>query len=443
VLRFLLVGFIFGAIAHGWSQKGFAFPKNQQKDKIPFELVNNLTLIPVEVNGKELTFLLDTGVKSTLIFSLTSEDSLEIKNAVPVKIRGLGEGGDISALKSIGNTLSVGDATDSNHTIFVVFDESLNFSTRMGVPINGILGYDFYKDFVVKTNYISKHIIFYRPDAYVHKACRRCQTFDLTFNKSKPYINLNVASENDFKEVTLLIDSGSSDAIWLFDERGYVTENPKNYYADYLGLGLSGNIFGKRSRINKIALKKYEIKNVNIAFPNLRSADSALFYKERDGSLGGDILKRFTVIMDYNAQKMYLKRNKNFKQPFYYNMSGLIIEHDGLVAVKSKQKVNNQSLNLDQSEQNNGAVSISVNPIYSFLLVPRFVVAEVRENSPAANAGVMKGDEIVRINGKLAHNYKLYELTSLFSSKEGKRIVLEINRALKNIVIKFELKKVL
>ena len=437
-----LVGCIFCGISLGFSQDGFYLPENQKKDKISFELVNNLTIIPVEVNGKMLSFLLDTGVKSTLIFSLTSKDSLEIKNAVPVKIRGLGEGGVVTALKSKNNRVLVGDAIDDNHTIYVVFDETLNFSARMGIPLNGIIGYDFFKSFVVKTDYISKRIHFFNPGAFSRNKCKNCEEYDLTFYRNKPYVNIELYSGNKVNEVTLLIDSGSSDAIWLFDEGNYISEIPKNYFNDYLGLGLSGSIFGKRSKLAKVALNKFELNNLNIAFPNIQ-LDSTLFYKERDGSLGGDILKRFTVIMDYSAQKMYLRKNKNYKQPFHYNMSGLIIEHDGLALVKNKEEVKDQSLNLDQTGQNNGAVSISVNPIYTFSLVPRFVVADVRENSAAARAGVQRGDELLKINGKPAHKYKLYELTNLFSLKEGKKINLEINRNEKITKVKFELKKLL
>ncbi|HZH70416.1 MAG TPA: hypothetical protein VFD80_08205, partial [Flavobacteriaceae bacterium] len=42
-------------------QDSFYFKKNKTKDRISFELINNLILIPVEVNGVKLSFLLDSG----------------------------------------------------------------------------------------------------------------------------------------------------------------------------------------------------------------------------------------------------------------------------------------------------------------------------------------------------------------------------------------------
>ena len=33
-------------------------------------------------------------------------------------------------------------------------------------------------------------------------------------------------------------------------------------------------------------------------------------YKDRNGSLGGDILKRFNLFFDYANKKLYLKKNR-------------------------------------------------------------------------------------------------------------------------------------
>ena len=84
--------------------------------------------------------------------------------------------------------------------------------------------------------------------------------------------------------------------------------------------------------------------------------------------------------------------------------------------------------------------------IYSkteIFLVPRYVVAEVRENSVAQRSGIIKGDEILKINGKPAHKYKLYNLNTLFSSEEGKRINLEVKRNERVFNVSFRLEKVL
>lgn len=425
------------------SQEGFELPKDVKRDKVKFELVNNLVIVPVELNGTKLSFLLDTGVNTTLVFSITENDSLSLNNAVPTKIRGLGDGGSIEALESKNNTLRVGKAVDSAHSLFVVFDESLNFSARMGVPIHGILGYDFFKNFVVKTDYIAKKLTVYNPQLFKRKPWRKYEAFDLEFYGNKPFVPVKVSDGDGLHNILLLIDSGSSDALWLFKEKGYIVETPKNYFDDFLGLGLSGNIFGKRSKINTVAIGAYVLKNVSTSFPDEDALRNIVFFKHRHGSLGAAILKRFTVVFDYRNEKMYLKRNANFSKPFYYNMAGITLEHDGTVTVKDVQDFRTGSLNLNQSDRNNGSVTIPVNPTYSFFLAPRIVIVELRDNSPAAQAGLQKGDEILLVNNKPAYKYKLYELSALFSSKAGKTIYLVIERDGKKLKKKFKLRKML
>jgi hypothetical protein len=436
----------FGMINQVCSQVGFELPKNQKRDNLIFRSINNLVVIPVEVNGTPLSFLLDTGVSNTIIFSLTSEDSLQINNTVPVKIRGLGAGETINALKSGNNTVKVGDAIDTNHSLYLIFDETLNFSPRMGIPVHGIIGYDFFKKFIVKTNYLNERITFYRPEKYTKKRCRKCEVFDLTFNKNKPYVDVELQSDDStIKSLHLLLDSGSSDAIWLFEEEKFISDIPKNYFDDFLGLGLSGNIYGKRSRLDKVKLGTFELNDVNVAFPEDEAVETARYFKKRGGSLGGAFLKRFISVIDYPNKRIILRKNGNFNDPFTYDMSGLTLEHDGLEMVRRpKKKVSNLQYSGTSKESGSYASSdISVVTEYEFVLVPRFVVAEIRKNSPAALAGIETGSEILEINGKPAHHYELFEINELFSSKEGKKILLRISQGGKVFKVRFELKKVL
>ncbi len=43
-----------------WAQSGFQFETHKDKVVIPFQLINNLIFIPIQVNGIELNFLLDS-----------------------------------------------------------------------------------------------------------------------------------------------------------------------------------------------------------------------------------------------------------------------------------------------------------------------------------------------------------------------------------------------
>ncbi|MFC7358338.1 aspartyl protease family protein [Jejudonia soesokkakensis] len=425
------------------SQEGFNLPKNQKRDKISFKNINNLVIIPVEVNGTSLSFLLDTGVSSTIIFSLGEKDSLEIRNTKPVKIRGMGDGEVIDAFKSSNNTVKIGDAIDTNHDLYLIFDKALNFSPRMGIPVHGIIGYDFFNSFVVKTNYVSEKIIIYDPDNYRKRRCGGCQDFDMEFHKNKPYIDFTIPSVNSEKNSShLLLDTGLSDSVWLFDENSY---NVEDYFDDFLGLGLSGDIYGKRSKLDILGIGKFSLENVTVAFPKKDAIEAALKHEKRDGSVGGGIIKRFISIIDYQKKTITLKKNKNFKDEFFYNMSGLTLEHNGMKVVKNeKKRVGSSDYSLDgQKFSGRTGNGVSLVTDIELVLAPRFIVADVRKNSPADLAGIVVGTEILKVNGKAAHSYKLYEIAKLFSSKSGKTISLQIQQYGFISKVKFILKKVI
>ena len=59
------------------------------KAVIPFQLINSLIFIPVQLNGVNLTFLLDSGVANTIIFS-TQDKDLSLNDVSKMKFTGLG-----------------------------------------------------------------------------------------------------------------------------------------------------------------------------------------------------------------------------------------------------------------------------------------------------------------------------------------------------------------
>lgn len=409
------------------AQSGFIVNSEFRKKRIPFKLVNNLPLVQLKVNETPLSFILDTGVKSTILFSLEEADSLQLRNTTPVQLQGLGPGGSIAALKSLNNKVEVGKAVDFSHNLYVIFDSTLNFSPRMGVPVHGILGNEFFKNFIVKINYVSEVITIYNPEKYKIKSCKKCELLPLKFVGEKPYISLTVESETMREPATLLVDSGSSDVLWLFNKQGFITEAPKNYFNDFLGLGLSGDIYGKRTKIHSVSIGKFQLKNVNTSFPNEDAILRARRFEDRDGSVGGGFLSRFTVTFDYANKQVQFKTNRKFKEPFFYNMSGITLEHEGVELVKEERQAN---INTTRGNQNESVAnnSISITTEVHFALVPKYVVVDVREKSAAEKAGIKKGDEVVSINGKPSYDYKLYQLLDMFSREEGRKITMEIRR---------------
>ena len=83
--------------------QGYELAKGKKFEKINFQLINNLIIIPIEVNGARLSFILDSGVSKPILFNVSDQDYIQLKNVSEITIRGLGEGNPIKALSSKGN----------------------------------------------------------------------------------------------------------------------------------------------------------------------------------------------------------------------------------------------------------------------------------------------------------------------------------------------------
>ena len=414
-------------------------------DKIYFKLINNLIVIPVEVNGVELSFLLDTGVSKPILFNFSGvTDELLVNEAQTISLRGLGDGDSVEAIRSTGNTFKIGKAVNFNQALFAIFDSNMDFAPRLGLPVHGIIGYDILKEFVVEINYSRNFIRLYKPEAYKYENCKTCVTKDLSFINSKPYIETKVSFDGEKNiPVKLLIDSGGSDALWLFEDEKKDIHTPEKYFDDFLGKGLSGSVYGKRSRVASYSIGKFKLKNVKAAFPDSTSVSHARQIKDRCGSVSGEILKRFNLILDYPSSKITLKKNKNFHLPFLYNGSGITLEHNGVRVVKELDKSTKADPYSTGNGQNSSNPTIILSATYKYSLAPSFTIVELRKDSPAHRAGLMLGDIVLNVNHKHAHEYSLQDLIQIFYGKEGKRIRLMVDRNGHQMVFYFKLENLL
>ena len=418
-------------------QNGFNLTKNKSS-KIRFQLINNIIVIPVQINGVELSFILDTGVSQPILFNLVNMDSYQIRNTKISSLRGLGSDGYIETIRSKGNVLKIGEAISVNREVSLVFDPTINFTPRLGVPVHGIIGYDVFKDFVVEINYNLKYIRLHKHKSYRYKDSKKWKTIPIEIHKKKPYIDAEVILESKVMPVKLLIDSGGSDALWLFEdlEDGFITPKDK-FFHDFLGKGLSGSVYGTRSKIKYFGLGSFKLENVNVAFPDSISLSTARNFKERNGSVSGNILKRFNIFLDYKNKKIQIKKNSNFKLPFFYNNSGVVLEQRGFRVVKVQNRKN--SFDLYGNQNKDGVRGLDLTTVYNMSLKPAFQIVELRDNSNAKTSGLMLGDIIVAINNKKTVDMSLQEVTSFFYDVKGKPIKISVDRDGKIMSFNFKL----
>lgn len=439
----LLLFFLFLS-CYFYGQKEFSFfGVNEKRQEVRFRFVNNLIVFPLTINGKELSFVLDTGVNKTILFSLLASDSLGINNVERAALRGLGNGRPVEALLSRNNTFRIKNMTSNDQTLYVILEDKFDLSSKMGVTIHGIIGYNLFRHVIVKIDYNKRKLVFYNPKYFEPEECRKCQTFPLTFHRNKPYVDAKVQlddSSEDLIDVRLLIDSGGSDALWLFENSKESIKPPTKFFNDVLGEGLSGTIYGKRSRISKFILGNYRIPKPTVSYLDTLSSFNARKYKERHGSLGGNILKRFKVWIDYPNNRITLKKAGSFKSGFNYNMSGITVVYNGKTLVKeadaSEIKLyggsNSQTSSMDQ---------LNFVASYRYVFRPVYKIATIVPGSPADKAGLKAGDIFMTINSQQAFKYNLEDIFGLFQERDNKRIWVKVKRGVEVLKFKFRLRK--
>lgn len=431
-LRCFLVGLVFSVFMN--AQNSFEI-EDAEKTVIPFKLIANLIFIPVNINGADLTFMLDTGVAETSIFSLENQE-LTLPNVEKIRFSGFGGTASIDGFRSDHNVARIGkDFVNRSMTVYIITEQDFNISSHVGIPVNGIIGYHFFKDHPLVIDYSTKKITIYNDENVFRKRIRKFEEIGISIEKNKPYLFADVEMTKERKPSKLLIDLGNSDAIWLFPAliKDFVYNRPN--IDDYLGRGFNGDVYGKRSRIHHLYLGSFTFKKPLTAMPDEFSIQHVNMVENRKGSVGGDIMRRFTVAFDYKNQKLYVKKNRNFNDPFHFNMSGLDFKQDGVEWTKDLI-----SLPAKSNKAPAGSTEVINNNMqYNFVLKPIFSIAGVRKDSPGAKAGLQKDDRLISINGKKTADMTLQKIMEMMKSDEGKTIEMIIERKNKPLMLKFTL----
>ncbi|WAC03641.1 PDZ domain-containing protein [Lacinutrix neustonica] len=198
----------------------------------------------------------------------------------------------------------------------------------------------------------------------------------------------------------------------------------KKYFEDFLGYGLSGNVHGKRSKIDELRLKSFTLKDPKVAFPDDDYISVLRKIEGRNGSLGGEVLKRFNLVFNYQKAKITLEKNRYFNDEFSYNKCGIELENDGIRLITEIERAS-QDIDVENKTVNVRAIYVSKN-----ILVAKntYIITQVTPGSPAERVGLKKGDQLIKINGSEASNFSLKQLMGRFFEEEGTKLKLEVER---------------
>jgi hypothetical protein len=380
-------------------------PKGVEQVDIPFEYENDFIVVEVLFNGTlPLRFIFDTGAEHTILTKKAVTDLFQVQYDRKFTIYGSDLSSVLYAYLARGITLKLNRLIATNRNILVLEEDYFRFQEFAGVNVQGILGSDLFRRFVVKINFRRQIISFIDPSSFEPPG-NAYETVDIELERHKPYIHTDITVSGDQNSVParLLIDTGASLSLLLYTNTDLNITLPPKVIRTNIGMGLGGYIQGALGRVEEVEFSPFELNGVVTSFQELQLDMDTLRLAERHGILGNHILKRFTIYLDYIEGVMYLKPNRNFRKKFTYDRSGISLTASG------------PALN-------------------------EFTVFNVVEGSPADEAGVLVGDQIKRLNGWPVFFSSLGDLTRKLRARKGKRIRLVIEREDEILKLEFRLR---
>jgi len=368
---------------------------------VPIELTSNKPYAGVQVNGRgPYAFLLDTGAS----FNVLDNDrasALGISATGKKRVRGAGEGSLTSGVaKNVALALS-GLSLPSRDIQVLAVNAAL--SQVEGRAVDGLLGYDFFKQFVVEIDYAAQRVNVYDPTNRPPVAGDR--------------IPLRIVREHALVAATLVLSDGRSvpgefmvDTGWRsgvtlnapFSKAKRIPRTVEKTIEGITGIGIGGPTKDVIGRISSLKLGQFAVERPVVAFSKSGIASDDSF----SGIIGGEVLRRFKVVLDYPGQQMFLEPNPNFSEPYEFDMSGMFLTA--------------------------GAEGLD-----------KIQVREVLNSSPAFEAGVRPGDVIAAVDNLVAAQLSLERVRKLFKERVGKEYLLTVERGPRSLQVKIQLRRLI
>ncbi len=299
--------------------------------KFKFEmLTGGIVIIKGLINNStdSLQFILDTGSAGISLDSATVDFLKLTRTKSDRTIRG------IAGMRTVDfaykNTLRLPGLTVEGLD-FHINDYSL-LSSVYGLQIDGIIGYSFFKQFIVKLNYDNGDMEVYTTGYF------RYPNGSHTLKPSIAGLPMQFAKLRDkqtsWHDGRFYLDTGAGLCFLLSQE--YVTDSnllsPKRKIYHTMAEGMGGKKEMTITVFKDLKIGPYRFKNVpTYIFEDEYNVTS---YPFLGGLIGNDILRRFNVIINYAKSEINLLPNTHFNDFFDYSYTGFTMYSDqGLIFV--------------------------------------------------------------------------------------------------------------
>lgn len=375
------------------------FSSGSSARNIKFDLIHYLPVVQVRVNNSDpLWFIFDTGATNTVIDTKRAE-RLGLK--AQGKIISTGSAGQAEAQRVRNVTIQFPGFEVTRLTVYTLPVDF--FSAHFGIPISGVIGNDIIGRVVTEIDYEKKQLSFYDSPTYQVEVNPDSHTFPVTLQDHLPMIPASFELANREFSGTFEIDTGSTGAVEVntpFVRRHKLLTLATRSKKERLG-GVGGTAEARTTRLESVALGKFRLPN-SIGKLSLATQgdDSSSRY---DGLLGGQIFRRFKLVVDLPRRRITFQPNTALNEPFEADMSGLELAADG-----------------DD--------------------LATYVIDDLEPNTPATEAGIKGGETLLAIDGRPASEFSLEEIRRMFMY-DGREYDLTLKRDAETIHVKLKLRR--
>jgi hypothetical protein len=354
-------------------------------------LLSRVPFAQVSIGGsRPLAFILDTGADDDIVNArVVRELGLHVVNP--------------QLVEQPGGAIEMGQIENVQLRLASVPVQNLNMVSApldplqpfIGQQFDGILGYGFFSQFVVEFDYAAQRARLFAPETYV--APSEAVMIPITFRGKSPLVEVTLeGGAGQSVKTWVEIDTGSFESLGLkgafLDEHRLVPANaPKR---PLFGLAIGGETSGYRTRLAAATLGPFRLSRPVTSATTSGDAGS----EDVAGVLGGEALNRFKVIVDYSRKQLLLIPNPGLRRPSEY--------YDFL-----------------------GAQIVSAGEHFN-----QFQIKAVMPDSPASEAALQSGDDIIAIDGQTTNKMSLEQVVGNFS-KAGDRRRLDVSRGGKRLTI--------
>ena len=301
--------------------------------------------------------ILDSGASVSVVAEALATARGMTARAIGETRAGIGEGSTRMGMIGRITVHVAGAEIATNNTVSLPLGDDFDV---IGHRVDGVLGSDVFLKYVVRIDYAAASVTLYDANSFAYDD--NGATIPIALSGNTPNVSVTAETGGTSLSASAELDTGSDGSIGFtrpFVDKHHLLEG-RTTVAGF-GMGVGGEAAVMIGRLDALRVGPFVFSRPVVGFS--RATQGATASDARDGIMGAEVLRRFTVILDYPHRRAILKPNARFGDPFDADMSGIVLAKNASGVVR---------------------------------------VLAVRPDTPAAQLGIRAGDEIASIDGRAA-----------------------------------------